>query len=65
MLDSFKSLVKHDAFLFFIFEVSYEAFFTVIHQAVFLDNLGVELLKFSVSQLILVLDFLEFQGLLI
>jgi hypothetical protein len=33
-----------------VLETSYEALLAVIHQGVFLENLGVELLKLSISR---------------
>ena len=49
-LDRLHLLLKHHALVLLVLETSDEALLAVIHQGVFLENLGVELLKLSISR---------------
>jgi hypothetical protein len=61
MLQDIDSLMHHDAFLLFFFEVAHKALLTIIHQAIFLDYLSIEFLKLSVSKRLFVFNLIQLQ----
>lgn len=62
MFEGLQPFVEDNAFLLFLFKVSHKTLFTIVHEAVFLNNLGVELLKFTIAKLIPVFDFLKLRS---